>query len=84
MSKEASDKPAAHRARIRAIFLQRRESCGPQEVQRLTGMEPERVLAAIQQGELEGKLLGKGFRIRWPQLAATSTLSTRWSLSYVF
>jgi len=81
-------KPRGHRASrdqfrklIRAVFLQRRESYGPREVQRLTGMEPERVRAAIQQGELEGKLLGKGFRIRWPQLAALAF--DRWSMEEV-
>jgi hypothetical protein len=55
---------------IRAIFLQRRESYGPGEVQQLTGIQPERVRGAIQQGELDGEIIRNGFRIRWPQLAA--------------
>lgn len=66
---------------IRAVFLQRRESYAPREVQRLTGLEPERVSAAIQQGEIEGRLQGKGFRIRWPQLAALAL--DRWTIQEV-
>lgn len=58
------------RQRIRAIFLQRRETYGPHEVQRLTGLSPDRVRRAIERGELDGELLRCGFRIRWPQLAA--------------
>src|SRR5258706_3638468 len=66
---------------VRAIFLQRREFYGPQDVQRLTGIQPERVRAAIEQGELDGELIRNGFRIRWPQLAALAL--DVWSLEEV-
>lgn len=81
MSKATKGSPKVQRNSIRAVFLQRRESYGPQDVERLTGMEPERVRAAIQHGELEGKLSRKGFRIRWPQLAALAF--DRWTMEEV-
>jgi hypothetical protein len=73
-SQESQRAVVTRRERIRKLFLDRRESYGPDDVLALTGIAAERVRAAIEQGEIdgevEGELLPDGFRIVWEQLAA--------------
>jgi hypothetical protein len=72
-TQESQRAVVTRRERIRRLFLDRRESYGADDVQALTGIAPERVRAAIEQGEIdgevEGELLPGGFRISWEQLA---------------
>jgi hypothetical protein len=73
MTKDTQESQRAvvtRRDRIRGLFLDRRESYGPDDVLALTGIAAERVRAAIEEGEVEGELLPDGFRIVWEQLAA--------------
>ncbi len=66
----ASSPFTTRQQRIRAVFLERRESYGPRDVEELTGSDPRRIPAAIQDGEIEGELTCSGFLLRWPQFAA--------------
>jgi hypothetical protein len=72
-TQESQHAVVTRRERIRRLFLDRRESYGPDEVLAVTGITAERVRAAIYdgdiEGEVEGELLPGGFRIVWAQLA---------------
>jgi hypothetical protein len=58
------------RERVRQLFLRPLDVYGAREAEGVTGIAAERVVVAIEEGEIEGELLaGGGFRVTWEQLA---------------